>query len=233
MTDPTERGVASSLRQCVLFEEVPEPLLGAVAESARRRRFRRGEVIFHRGDPGESVHVIGSGRVKITLSSAEGEEAILAILQAGDFFGELSLFDAGERSATAEAMDPTETMELSRSALNIVLEDPVLRDRVLQRVTAEVLRLDRQVERLRFVDLTGRVAIHLADLGREQGRAGPDGWILVTLPYRQADLAALVGGSRQGVNRALKELEGEGLLRVDGREFAIRDTELLASRAER
>jgi CRP/FNR family transcriptional regulator, cyclic AMP receptor protein len=233
MTHPTDRGVATSLRQCVLFEEVPEPTLGAVAESARRRRFRGGEVIFHRGDPGESVHVIAIGRVKIALTSADGEEAILAILQVGDFFGELSLFDAGERSATAQAMEPTETLELSRSALAIVLNDPVLRERVLQHVAAEVLRLDRQVERLRFVDLTGRVAIHLADLGREQGTARADGWTVVTLPYRQADLAALVGGSRQGVNRALKELESEGLLRFDGREFAIRDLELLSRRAER
>ena len=84
----------------------------------RRRRFRRNEVIFHQGDPGDSLHVVASGAVKIVLPSAEGEEAIIATLRPGDFFGELALLDGAPRSATATALEPCETLVLPRPILS-------------------------------------------------------------------------------------------------------------------
>lgn len=224
--------VTRSLRNCSLFEAVPVPTVAAVAAGARRRRFKPGDVIFHQGDPGETLHVIDRGRVKITLVSPNGDEVILAIQGTGAFFGELALLDGGPRSATAEAMEKTETLEVSRSALGLLLEDGAIRQRVLWRVASEIRRTDRHIERLRFYSLAGRVALHLADLAREHGEAAEDGTVVVQLPYRQADLAALVGATRPAVNRVIRELESEGLVQVAGREVTVPDIERLSRRGE-
>src|ERR1700751_2008025 len=109
-----------------------------VARQARRRRFRRNEVIFHQGDPGDSLHVVVSGSVKIVLPSTEGEEAIIATLRPGDFFGELALLDGAPRSATATALEPSETLVLPRPVFFELLDTiPGLRDALLAGLAKE------------------------------------------------------------------------------------------------
>ncbi len=115
--------IVESLRQSALFARVEA---GALSErrtrQLRRRRFRRNEVIFHQGDPGDALHVLTSGSLKVLLPSAEGEEAIIATLRPSDFFGELSLLDGAPRSATVVALEPSETMALPRSVFRELLD---------------------------------------------------------------------------------------------------------------
>src|SRR5262245_30799486 len=121
-----------SLRRCALFAHVREEVIRDLGRQMRRRKFRRNEVIFHQGDPGESLHVVASGAVKIVLPSAEGEEAIIATLREGDFFGELALLDGAPRSATAVALDASETLSLPRTTFRDMLDrDAELRDALL------------------------------------------------------------------------------------------------------
>src|SRR5918999_1149809 len=123
MGHPVDEDFAvESLRRCALFANVEPDALRVVARSLRRRRFRRGEVIFHQGDPGDSLHVVATGAVKIVLPSAEGEEAIIATLRPGDFFGELSLLDGAPRWATAATLEVTETLVLPRDAFQELLD---------------------------------------------------------------------------------------------------------------
>src|SRR5215208_5607379 len=118
-----------SLRRCALFEGCDATVLEGVVRQLRRRRFRRNEVIFHQGDPGDALHVVASGAVKIVLPSAEGEEAIIATLRPGDFFGELAIVDGAPRSATATALEPSETMVLPRPRFReLIATEPALRD---------------------------------------------------------------------------------------------------------
>src|SRR5215217_9733702 len=107
----------AALAKCPLFAHASASTLQSVAGSLRRRRFRRNEVIFHQGDPGDSLHIVAGGAVKILLPSAEGEEAIIATLREGDFFGELSLLDGSTRSATATSLEASETLTLPRPVL--------------------------------------------------------------------------------------------------------------------
>ena len=97
-----------ALSRCPLFERADQSMLASLSSRLRVRRFRRNEVIMHQGDPGDSLHIVGVGAVKIVLPSAEGEEAIIATLRPGDFFGELALIEEHPRTATVTAAEETE-----------------------------------------------------------------------------------------------------------------------------
>ena len=103
-----------SLARIPFFAGLDQAALERVAAGTRTRRFRRGEIIFHAGDPGNALYLIVSGHVKISLPSEEGDEAILATIGPGDVFGELALLDGAPRSATATALLATEAVILPR-----------------------------------------------------------------------------------------------------------------------
>jgi CRP/FNR family transcriptional regulator, cyclic AMP receptor protein len=221
-----------ALSRCPLFAHADERILTSLATRLRRRRFRRGEVIFHQGDPGDSLHVVVSGAVKIVLPSAEGEEAIIATLRPTDFYGELALLDGAPRSATATALEPTEVLVLPRQVFMELLDTlPGLRDALLTGLARELRRLTGHVEELHFLDLAGRLAMRLTRLAYE---AEPDAQgIRLDWPYTQSDLAAMIGGTRQSVNRLLSELVEEGLITIEPDVLVISDVSRLARRAER
>ncbi len=224
-----------ALRRCVLFRGVDRPSLETVAESLRLRRYRRDQVIFYQGDPGESLFVIESGSVKIVLASPEDgeDQAIIATLGAGEFFGELALLDGAPHSATAVAMEPTETLVLRRDAfLQLIDRQPGLRRALLSALAGELRRLTGHVEELHFLDLPGRLAIRLV---RMAGEAAPGVRrdVRMNWPYTQAELAAMIGGTRQTVNRLLADAAGRGLVRFEKETIVIPDLDRLAHEAER
>jgi CRP-like cAMP-binding protein len=233
MTLDTEQVRIDSLARCPLFASVPRPALATLARQMRVRRFARNEVIFHQGDQGDALYVITVGSVKILLPSAEGEEAIIATLRPGDFFGELALVDREPRSATAKALEPVETWQLPRDGFRALLDADVgLRDALLTALSGELRRLTGHVEELHFLDLAGRLALRLVRLAEE---AKPSGGSPITLdwPYTQSDLAGMIGGTRQSVNKLLGALEADGLVRIERDMLVITDLDRLAARAER
>jgi CRP/FNR family cyclic AMP-dependent transcriptional regulator len=222
---------AQCLRRCRLFRDLSGDLVTAIVHSMARRRYRRGEVIFHQDDPGDALHIVARGRVKIVLTSAEGDEAIVATVRPGDFFGELTLIDGAPRSATATAVDRVETLVLARERFRELLEaNPVLRDNLEMGLAAEVRRMNEHVEELHFLDLEGRIAAHLARLV-ERETPGARGAVELAFEYSQGDLAAMIGGARQSVNRVLRGLEREGLVRIEGDRLFISDVAALEARA--
>lgn len=230
---PAQQLVADSLRRCALFVDCEPDALRDIVGHLTRRRYRRGEVIFHEGDPGDALHVISSGAVKIVLQSTEGDEAIIATVREGDFFGELALLDGEPRSATAVAIEATETATLPRDVFRGLLDaHPDLRDALLTGLAGELRRLTGHAEELHVLDLAGRLAARLVRLA---GDAVPsdDGSVTLDWPYTQTDLAGMIGGTRQSVNRLLSGLIDEGLLSVDREQLIITDLERLAQRADR
>jgi CRP-like cAMP-binding protein len=228
-----DRFAVEALSRCPLFESVDRATLESMANGLRRRRVRRNEVIFHQGDPGDSLHVVASGAVKIVLPSAEGDEAIIATLRPGDFFGELALLDGAPRSATATALEPSDTLVLPRPVFIDLLDTmPGLRNALLAGLTKELRRLTGHVEELHFLDLAGRLAMRLTRLARDADPSAR-GEIRLEWPYTQSDLAAMIGGTRQSVNRLLSELVDEGLISIQPDALIISDLDELARRAER
>lgn len=230
MLDPI---AIDSLSRCALFAHVPEDRLRAVAELMRRRRFRKNETIFHQGDIGDSLQVVASGGIKIVLASPEGEEAIIASLKPGDFFGELALLDGAPRSTSAVALDPTETLALPRDEfLRLVGEDPHLVHALLTALAGELRRLTGHVEELHFLDLAGRLSMRLVRLARDRD-PNASGRVELDWPFTQSDLASMIGGTRQSVNKLLSVLVDDGLLSIERDTLVIADLEQLERQGSR
>jgi CRP-like cAMP-binding protein len=235
MTGPTEtRFATAALRRCALFAKFEEGALDACARNLRIRRYRRGETIFHQDDPGDSLFIIETGLVKIVLPSPEGEEgAIIATLGRGDFFGELALLDGAPRSATAVALEPTQALVLGRSTFERLVEtEPGLRQALFAGLVAELRRLTGHVQELHFLDLPGRLASRLVRLARE-AQPGAHGEVQLAWPYTQSDLASMIGGTRQTVNRLLSDLVARDLVRLEKEILVIPDVDRLERAAER
>lgn len=230
VADETAR---EALRACGLFGAADDPMLDAVARVLRTRRFRRGETIFHQDDPGDALFIVASGSVKVVLPSDEGAEpAIVAILSRGEFFGELALLDGAPHSATVVAVEPAETLVLHRDAfLELIDTDAGLRRALLASLATEIRRLTGHVEDLHFLDLPGRLASRIVRLAA--GAGATEGEARIPWPYTQSELAGMIGGSRQSVNRLLADLSEQGLVRLERDHLVIADLERLAGTVER
>jgi CRP/FNR family transcriptional regulator, cyclic AMP receptor protein len=223
-----------ALRACGLFGHAEEPVLDALAAALRIRRFRKGETIFHQGDPGDALFIVATGSVKVVLPSDEGAEpAIVAVLGAGEFFGELAILDGAPHSATIVALEPTETLVLHRDAfLGLIDSQPELRRALLASLATEIRRLTGHVEDLHFLDLPGRLASRILRLAAADGTA-PTGSTSIPWPYTQSELAGMIGGSRQSVNRLLADLVDEGIIRIERDVLTVTDLGRLARTVER
>jgi CRP/FNR family cyclic AMP-dependent transcriptional regulator len=231
-TDPG--ALRSALEAVPLFRDLEPDDLATLVDSVRTRRFRRGEVIFHQGDPGDALHIILSGRVKISSPSDTGVEAILVTLRPGEFFGSLALLDGAPRSASATAAEATETLVLPRDRFRQLVNDvPAIRDHVFEALAHEIRRLTNHVEELHFLDIAGRLAARLARLAEEHGRPADGDDIRLDGPITQGELAAMVGSTRQSVNKLLGFFVDDGLIRIERDTIVIRDLPALQRAARR
>jgi CRP/FNR family transcriptional regulator len=223
-----------TLRACGLFSQADVATIDALAAALRIRRFRKAETVFHQGDPGDALFIVASGSVKVVLPSDEGAEpAIVAILGPGEFFGELAILDGAPHSATIVAVEPTETLVLHRDAfLSLIDSQPELRRALLASLAAEIRRLTGHVEDLHFLDLPARLASRILRLAAAE-QAAADGEVRIPWPYTQSELAGMIGGSRQSVNRLLADLADEGLVRIEREVLVVSDVRRLAGTVER
>ena len=212
------------LRACRLFAGVEDVALAVLAQSMRSRRYRDGETIFHQDDPGDALHVVAEGAVMIVLQPAEdGEPAILATLGSGEFFGTLALLDDAPRSATAVALGKAQTLSLRRDAfLALIDEDRTLRRALLAALAREIRLITEHVHDLHFLDLPGRLVRRILREADGHPR-NASGSTTVPWPYTQAELAGMIGGSRQTVNRLLSDLVSAGLIRLERDVLVIPD----------
>ena len=193
----------------VLAKLSREDLLALVAAS-RRRQYRRHQVIFDRDDPGDSLHIIESGQVGITLPSEEGDQLILAILGPGDFFGDLSLLDGAPRSATAVANEPTATIVVRRADFLTWLQSrPGAAPAIFEALANRLRASNELLGDIAFFDAPRRLAKRLLEIA--SAVPGP-GQGSVQVRLTQEELACLVGVSRECVNRHLRVWQEQGLI---------------------
>lgn len=198
----TENGT-SYFKQVTLFSNLDDEEVHELTSVARRRTFRSGEVIFHRDDPGQILYIIKEGKVKISLISPDGQEISLVVMGKGECFGELALLDGLPRSADATAMEKVECYTLQRSDFhNVILKKPGIAIQVLEVLSKRLRNTDNQVEDLIFLDVYGRVAKKLLELAESHGTKVDDG-TRIEVRLTQQELAAMVGASRESVNKVL------------------------------
>ena len=219
------------LARSALFSRLAPETLREMAQEMRTRTFRKGALIFHQGDPSDSFYVLVEGRVKVFVTSEDGDEMVLATLSPPDALGEVALFDGGERSASAEALQAVTAMALSRSTLLAVLrKDPNAAEALLHSAGSLLRRLTGQAADLVFLDLEGRVAKLLITMGGRYGQPASSG-IEIDLGVTQSDLARMVGGSRQSVNQILGGLKARGFIDIRGGTVVLSQPEALRHRA--
>ena len=215
-----------------LFQALPPERCALIARALLAGRYRKGQVIFQQGDDGDAMYLVEAGLVRISAESLDGQEAILTEVRPGETFGELALLDGAPRSATAMAVADTVTLRLPRPAFDELLDtDATFPRRILEALAHELRRATHHVGELHFLDLPGRLAARLSRMARE---ADPDRARDVSLGryYSQTELAAMIGGTRQSVNRYLGEFVNEGLIRIERDDIIVTDVEALERRSE-
>ena len=192
-----------TLQGVSLFEGLDTESLRELGNVARHRSFRAGEVIFHREDPGLVLYVIHTGKVKIFVTSQDGQEISLAIFGPGEYFGELALLDGQPRSASAMAIEPVDAYCLQRSDfISAVMRHPDIAVQVMHVLSHRLRQTDAMIEDLLFLDVHGRVAKKLLELAESHGVRTPEG-IRIEMRLTQSDLAGMVGASRESVNKVM------------------------------
>ncbi len=206
-----------------LLKSVPEEEVRRVLASARRRRFGKGEVLFHEGDPAAHLHLVVKGRIAIRVQTPLGDVATVDVLGPGDAVGELALLSsAAVRSATAIALEATETMSIDGAAFTALRRADGAVSEVLLEVLAErVRRLDARLIEALYVPADVRVLRRLLELTELYG---------TTIPLTQEDLAGLAGTTRATVNRVLRREVRSGAVSLARGRVVIVDPEALARR---
>ena len=193
-----------------LFEGIPGDDVRAVLALARRSTYRRGEVVFHRHDPADSVHLIVKGRYDVRVVTPLGDTISLGIRGPGEAFGELAVMTDGERSATVTALERGETLVVRGSELRRLARRHPSVDEVLVRLLAEhVAFLSERLVEAYTVGAETRVARRVLELARVFSSPPP-----VTIPLIHQHIAPLAGTSRATVNRVLRDAERSGIVEL-------------------
>jgi CRP-like cAMP-binding protein len=191
---------------------------------ARRRTFRKGEVVFHRDDLAESLHLIVKGRFAVRITTQLGETALLDVLGPGEAFGELALLSPGSRrSATVESLDEGETLSVYRDDFAVLqAEHPGVKDVLLRLLAEQLTRASDRIVEAHYTDAETRVRRRLRDLALRQGQPA--------VSMTQEHLAEMAGTSRATVNRVLREEERRGIVALSRGCTTVLDLEDLSRR---
>jgi CRP-like cAMP-binding protein len=222
---------ATAGRVWPLFAGVPAEELRTVFEVARRRTFDRGEVVFHRGDPADTLHLVVRGHFAARIVTPVGDAAILDVHRPGDAFGELALTGSdAHRSATVSALESGETRSIHRDDFaRLQRRHPELNSVLVALLSEKVRRASERLVEAHYVDAETRVRRRLLDLLPVYSEGEVEGECEV--PLTQEDLAELAGTSRATVNRVLRDDQRRGLVELHRGRTTVRDRAALARRA--
>jgi len=207
------------IRNVPLFSLLRDTQLVLLTQVLLRKPYPKNSTVVAAGDPADALYIVISGRLKVIMSDKEGKEVILAILNQGDFFGEMGLIDQAPRSATVVAIDSCELLTMTRADFTKCLQKNF--DLTMNVILGLVKRLrdaDRKIGSLALMDVCGRVARLLMEMAETV-----DGQKVVTkLPKQQ--IAKMVGATREMVTRVMKEMETGGHIEVRAHQILLRDS---------
>lgn len=212
------------MSETILFAELDDDALAKVVGAGRDLEMRRGDLLFREGDDPDELFVVVSGRIAIANKSIDGRESMVALMEEGDLFGEMGLFDGRGRSAEARALETSVVTAVPYGPVrNLYENDPALLWRVVAMLAGRVRTMDAALADSVFLDVTGRTAKRLLDLAGEDDE--------FSLPITQEELAGMVGASRERVNKAIASFIRLGWIEQIDRTYRITNRQQLTIRA--
>ncbi|HEY3248991.1 MAG TPA: Crp/Fnr family transcriptional regulator [bacterium] len=220
---------ADLLKKISLFSQLDGGALATLAGHLRQRRFRKGTIVFHKDQPGDALYLVEAGHVRIFLPTAGGEELTVDVAGPGDVFGELALLDGRPRSASAETLEDCVLQVLSRDEFQTYLAaTPRFAASLIELLSTRLRQITEYAESLAFLDIHGRVARALLQLADRHGVE--NNGVEIDFDLTQAELASMVGATRERVNRALASFRSQGLIEMRGKKIALLDAARLRQR---
>lgn len=220
--------ILSIIAAIPLFNGLPDDQLSAIRQIAVERQHNKGQTIFSEGDETKGLFVVVDGRVKIYKVSSEGKEQILHIIEAGQSFGEVTLFTGQQLPANAQALLKTRLLLFPRSAfVDLVTANPSLALNLLAIMSKKLRQFAAQIENLSLKEIPARLASYLTYLAKEQGSEEA-----VTLNVSKGQLASLLGTIPETLSRIFARLSGQNLIRVEGPKITLLDLQGIEDLAE-
>ena len=214
----------SLLRDVELFDGLTPDELARIAAASAMHRLLRGDVVFGEGDEPTELFVVANGRIAIANKSIDGRESMVALMERGDLFGEMPLFDGLGRSAEARALEQSEVLAIPYAPLRDIYQSrPALLWGVVKLMVSRLRNTDVALADSVFLDVTGRTAKRLLELAGEADE--------FQLPITQEELAGLVGASRERVNKAISSFIRLGWIDQRERRYRILNREQLSIRS--
>jgi CRP/FNR family transcriptional regulator, cyclic AMP receptor protein len=220
------------LARSILFHRLPPEDLDRLVAFAKTKRVAEKEVIFNKGEPGHQLSAIISGRVKLSTLSEQGKEMVFGILGRGEIFGEISLLDGEERTATVTALEPTELLVIERKDFLAFLErQPKVAIQLLGTLALRLRLTNELFEDTIFRNLPARLAKRLLILAENCGELMAEG-TLIDLKLSQQEIGNMIGTSRESVNKQMKVWEEQGMIKFEKGYVTILQPERLEDLAQ-
>jgi CRP/FNR family cyclic AMP-dependent transcriptional regulator len=232
INDPSADDGRRLLQACGLFRGLDDETRRQLVSRTHRRRHAAGDVIFRIGSPGQSMIAVLTGTVRVTVPSSQGKEIVLAELGAGEVCGEIALLDGKERTADAIALTNCDLIVLERrDMLTFIEQHPEVAMKLLAVLCERLRQTDEQIAEIAFLELPVRLAKALLRATRGSPRpAGSKQEVKLSLSQRA--LASMIGGTRESVNRCLRDWHRRGIIRLKEGWIIIAEPEALGEIAK-
>ncbi|MFC1816685.1 Crp/Fnr family transcriptional regulator [Thermodesulfobacteriota bacterium] len=219
------------LAQIPLLKNLAPEDLEELGTLFRELKVNKGDVLFRKGSEGTALYIIQEGVIKIVLPSRLGDERIVAIFSAGDFFGEMALLDGIPRSADAVAIKPSKLLLLNRSDfLRFLKQSEAAIEKILSSLSMRLRKTDDLLEEASFLNIPARLAKKLLEIGEAFGHKDGEA-TEIHLKLSQKELADMVGATRESINKELRVLREKGLVSITEKAIYIHDIKRLKRRA--
>ena len=200
-----------ALRKVPLFSSLTEDTLKEIVRLTEKRKVPKGRTICLEGEKGDALYIVLSGKVRVVLFH-DSKEYVLAIIEEGGFFGELSLIDGLPRSASVEAVEDSEFLTVKRGDfLKLLKNNPDVSIEIMKTLCHRLRAADERIKGLAFLSVEGRVLSYLVDLAKKYG-VKVKNYMIVEKPPSHSEIASFCGCARETVSRAIKTLKKKNLL---------------------
>lgn len=234
MTSDSRERVLAALRCCPIFQNVGQDALTDALTVSQLRRVADNEVICRKGDAGGQVFVVVAGYLQVLVHDPNGKRNILNVMGPGELFGEVAILDGSLRSANVEASSAGEILVIDRATfMGLLHRHPALAIQLATFLGRRLRELSLQMENRVFHDTCARVANQLVMLCDRFGSENQDGSVEIPVHLSQRELGELVDATRESVNRQLRALTQDELIRTEGDRLIVIDVDRLKERGER